>query len=170
MTLYVDRAYWGDPDCVTVGWLNTDGSRTFASGTKERPKPDLKPWKHGKRAVVLATWQENATELAQKAAERFSTWYRPHPAQKGYSGPWPVMGGPVEAVWERADIAIGTTSTALFGAVINGLPTIGRVGSVASTFEHIRRPDRAQWLHEMSYRQFHIDELETAWGLLCRLR
>lgn len=167
--LMIDRAYWGDPDHVSIGWLKADGTRIFASGRPERPRPAIKPWKEYRgSACVFAGYREEISDLVKLARKHFERVYcRHHPADKQHSGLM-ELGGELSTIFALCDVAVGTKSTVLYDAVFNGLPTIGEVGSVRSYWGDLRRPDRSEWLHELSYRQFHIDEVRNglAWELL----
>ena len=167
--LMIDRAYWGDPDCVSIGWLQADGGRIFANGPHRRPLPLLKRWKEYRgSACVFAGFREDISNLVKKARSVFDRVYCRHHPQDIRQSKLMELSGPLDSVWELCDVAIGTRSTVLYEAVFNGLATIGDIGSVASDWESLRRPDRSEWLHELSYRQFHITEVRngTAWELL----
>lgn len=166
--LWVDRAWWGDPDCVSIGWIRKDGTRKFAIGTEFRPHPEPKRWQKLERSVlVLADYKQDVTALAKLAAKRFGrVLVRRHPSdEKSFMT--------METNLGLVDAAIGTSSTAVFEPLIRGVPTIcldpnNPCASVCadSLDAPLIRPDRRQWLHEMSYKQFRIKEFGLAWEML----
>ena len=174
-TLMIDRAWWNDPDCVSIGWLKRDGTRKFAHGSAPRPKPNLLDWKPvwdmGEiRCIVLADYGQDVSETVRRASERFpSVQVRVHPADSTT-----VRSVTLEMDCQFADVVVGHSGTALFEAIKNGTPVIctdsqNECMPVCSTFdEPLYRGDREQWLHEMSYKQFTLAEIAdgTAWSLL----
>jgi len=73
-TLYIDRAYWGDPDCVSVHWL-VGGEKARDTSVSERKHPKLKPYKHGNRKIYLLDYDEKWGHQATDGDVRY------HPAQ-----------------------------------------------------------------------------------------
>ena len=173
--IFLDRAFYGDPEYVSMGWMNPDGSRTFATGDTPRPKPEPKPWKKWMpgecRALVLPDYQQDATALIELARERYNfVTLRRHPAELK----------PAETLAEQLEahhVAIGHSSTALFDAVIAGLPVIctdplNVVAEVSQTNTEgvLRRPDRTDWLHRVSWMQWNHEEFGHARRLLLAQR
>lgn len=173
--LMLDRAWWGDPDCVSLGWLQHDGTRRFATGDAPRPKPELEPWKTREcTAIILVDYGQDPERIEQirsDAAQRFtSVKVRWHPASVKNKHPIAL-----DYDLRLADVAIATSGTSVFHALRLGLPSIcldpknvcAPVCSASIDAELIR-PDRSQWLHEMSYKQFNMAEIAagTAWKLL----
>ena len=165
--LMIDRAYWGDPDSVSIGWLQPDGSRAFATGTYQRPHPKPLPWKEREQsALLLADYGQDISEAYAEAKLRFHfVRVRKHPADD----PSQV---PLRTHLALCDVAIGWKSTALVEAALYGVPVVclndqGVTRPVAahSIEADLYRGSRAEWLHNLSYRQFTIDEIAdgTAW-------
>ena len=170
--LKIDRAWWNDPDCVSIGWLKRDGTRKFAHGSAPRPKPNLLDWKPvwdmGEiRCIVLADYGQDVSETVRRASERFvSVQVREHPADA--TVPRVVS---LEADCQFADVVVGHSSTALFTAIQNGTPVVctdpqNEIMPVCSTFDQeLYRGDTEEWLHDMSYKQWSLDEIASgeAW-------
>jgi len=175
--IWLDRAFYGDPEYISLGWLNPDGTRTFASGAEPRFKPELKPWRTEGYALVLADFQQNVDELAKEATARFGeVRVRRHPAESGLkSGEKPAVSLADDLA--GAGVCIGHSSTALFEAVVLGVPVIctdprnvvAEV-AVASMDAPLFRGGRFGWLHRVSWMQWNHDEFGEALGRLMRLR
>ena len=176
--IWLDRAFYGDPEYVSIGWLNPDGTRTFASGEESRAKPECRPWKTREcSALVLADFQQDVTEIKLAAQSRFAyALVRRHPAESGLkSGEKPVIS--LSSQLMLHDVCIGHSSTALFEAVVMGVPVIctdprNVVAEVAadSMTAELFRGDRSDWLHRVSYMQWNHDEFGQAVRLLMELR
>jgi len=179
--IMLDRAFYGDPEYISLCWLNPDGTKTYATGTDERFKPELKPWKvwHPDEcsALVLADFEQDVTDIVNVAQERFGrVTVRRHPAESGLkSGEKPEIS--LDSQLNDACVCIGHSSTALFEAVVMGLPVIctdpnnivAEV-SVRSMEALLVRPDRTAWLHRVSWMQWNHDEFGLALDHLKRLR
>ena len=167
--LMIDRAWWGDPDCVSIGWLQPDGTRKFASGEARRDKPEMYDWKptwsipslKEIRCIVLADYGQDVTETVRQASKRFpSVQVRLHPAD--CKEPRPLT---LEDDVKWADVIVGHSSSALFEAIRYGTPVIctdpnNPVMPVsAAMHETLYRGDRTRWLHQMSYKQFSLSEI-----------
>lgn len=167
-TIYIDRCLWGDDlEFVTIGWVGSDGGMIYPTGSPpDRPTPEVKPWKLGaiKKALVLLDYgpYPDAYKLAQELYQ--SVKLRPHPAT-GKDLP------PLLDDLAATDVAIGYRTSALVAAVLNGVPTISLdarapVRPVAGhDLAHIVRPDRSQWLNDMSYAQWSGSEIASGEAL-----
>lgn len=163
--LWVDRAWWGDPDAVSIGWLQPDGSRKFATGKDKRPVPKAKPWKDREQsALVLADYRQDVHDIVSKAKQRFGyVRVRRHPAeQKSIS---------LASHLELSDVVIGTSGTALFDGVMAGLPGIcldprNPCAEVCddSMDAELVRPNRRAWLQRMAYKQFTTEEIRSGYA------
>lgn len=167
-TLMIDRAWWGDPEYVSLGWLQSDGSRKFASGDTPRPVPEMADWKDGDQtAIILADYQQDTTAIEVLARARFETvTVRQHPADQKTDEPL------LDAIG-RHNVCIGHSGTAIFEAIKMGVPTIctdplNECAPVCSSWVNGEpyRGDRSAWLHDMSYKQFSLTEIGLAWSLL----
>lgn len=176
--IWLDRAFYGDPEYISLGWLNTDGTRAFASGTEPRHKPDCLPWKTREdSALVLADFKQNVDDLVLSALKRFGcVRVRRHPAENGLkSGEKPEIS--LASQLALSDVCIGHSSTALFEAVVMGVPVIctdplnivSEV-SVDSLDSDLYRGDRSDWLRRVSYMQWNHEEFGTALKLLSEIR
>lgn len=171
--LKIDRAYWGDPEYVSIGWLQPDGTRKFAHGSAPRPKPEYEAWRTREwSCLVLAGYDQDVTDIAYEASKRFGfVEVRKHPANE------PNCVDLASAIRLR-DVIICSDGTSGFEAIMQGKPTIcldpkSELMPVCtdSIDGELYRGDRNEWLHEMSYKQFSLAEIAdgTAWELLRNL-
>lgn len=163
--LMIDRAWWGDPQYISIGWLNPDGSRRFASGTKQRPIPFYEAWKvRDWSCLILADYGQDVADIYYAACQRFGhVTIRKHPADEV-----PII--PLTSALRLHDVAICTSGSAGFEAIMQGVPTIclnpkNEIAPVcaASLDAELYRGDRAEWLHDMSYKQWPLAEIGEAW-------
>lgn len=170
--LMIDRAWWGDPHHVSIGWT-VPGSkkRKFASGTKPRQKPEYEPWKtRESSALVLADYGQDVTAIVAQAYKRFAfVEVRKHPANETRPQ------APLEHAIRLRDVVICSSGTAGFEAIMQGKPVICLDPDselmpvcVGDMDAELYRGDRDEWLHDMSYKQFSLAEIAdgTAWNLL----
>ena len=166
--LMIDRGWWGDPNYVSIGWLQTDGSRKFASGDKPRPVPVYEPWKtRDYSCLILADYGQDIADLYYAACHRFGcVRVRKHPADETQ----PVA--PLSSALRLHDVAICTSGSAGFEAIMQGLPTIcldphNPIAPVcsASIDAPLYKGERDEWLHGMSYKQWSLAEIASgeAW-------
>lgn len=172
-TIFLDRCFWGHPrQVVSLAWLTHDGGKVWeAEAPGDREKPYLQPWRaNQENALILNDYDREFPE--QQAREHFVVVeVREHPARTK----------PLEALndaLERNHVAIGYLSTALVSAVVKGLPVIcfdkrSPVYSMAShSLDEIVRPEREQWLNNLSYMNWSYAEIESGEALerlLCQL-
>lgn len=142
--LMLDRAYWGDPDCVSVHWLK-DGEKVRTTGNPYRAHPDFMPYKVGNREIYLCDYGE-------KWGLESDITVRYHPAQST-----PRM--PLMDELERHDIATGRRTTALVDAALMGLEV--RTDDPHSPVWPIRNKtgDREQWLRDLAWHNWSKDEI-----------
>jgi len=177
--LEIDRAYWGDPDYISIGWRNPDGTRRFATGDADRTTPEMRDWKapwpqFGELScLILADYGQDVGDIAAQAKERFvQVEVRHHPAdiQRGKFDNIPLD---MQVTWY--DCVIGTSGTAIFEAIIRGIPTIcldpkNPCAPVCadSIDAPMFRGDRSDWLKSMAYKQWSLDEIASgeAWAYL----
>lgn len=135
--ILVDRCYYrGDPDHVSVGWMNARGGRDFFAG-EGRPRPVPEPTRAGNRSIFLADFH-GPVEPADTV--------RRHPADE-------LPAESLEMALQRHDVAIGYRTTALVAAALKGLRIDCR------SDEHIvAQPD---WLDLLPYADWHGREIET---------
>lgn len=178
-TILLDRAYWGDPINVSLGWMNEKGGRNFQKACPgDRPKPTLQPWKNGNRYLFLMDYCDSKQDfvalqshIAEQSGEAVKI--RLHPVACNADQ------GPLERDLERYDIAVGRRTTALVDAAIAGLAVVcvddqNIVWDVSShSYEApLFKGDRAQWLNNVSYANWSGEEIASgeAWEYLCQLR
>ena len=166
--IWLDRAYWGDPECVTVGWA-AGGGRRFPLEDGHRPAPELQPWREGRNAIVLADYGDKGDSmvaLARPHVDRLEL--RRHPAEGGT--------GTLSGALRDFHIAIGKRSTALVEAAICGLsivcldPTSAVLPVASTSIKDIVKPDRREWLRRLSWANWSADEIRTGdlWDSLTR--
>lgn len=171
-TIYIDRCLWDDHrKYVTIGWLKHDGGMIYPENAPDdRPKPELKPWKTKQieKAIVLLDYgpYPETYLLAQEIYQ--SVKLRPHPATRTGS---PNKLPPLVDELASHDLAIGYRTSALVTAAIEGLPIIcldkrAPAWDIAGhDLAEIKRPDRTQWLNNMSYAQWSDKEIASGEAL-----
>ena len=152
-TLYIDRAYWGDPDCVSIHWLRL-GKKIRTRGNPPRAIPEFKPWKRGGKRIYLC-------DYSQKPAGTYDT-VRRHPADGGT--------GSLADALDAHDIAIGCRTTALVDAAIAGLMVVTDDPHSPVWPIQGRRGARKQWLTDLAWHNWSKDEISRgiAWEFLSR--
>ena len=176
--LYIDRAWWGHDDTqpgdghVSIGWMQPDGSRKFASGDVPRETPEMEPWKAREDScLILADYMQKTSDIALSAVSRFRhVNVRLHPANDTERHTVRLQ----DAI-RLHDVAIGHAGTSIFESIRMGVPTIctdprNPCAPVCSrnVDDELYRGSRDAWLRDMSYKQFSLAEIAdgTAWNLL----
>jgi len=155
--IWLDRCFYGDSRYdLSIGWLRPDGSRDFRNADKTEPNgdwPRLKPRKkQNKRAMIFTDYGQLSLSMWQWAEGKYEVLeHRAHPAEHPEESR-----APLEAIWERMDVAIGHSSTVLVQAVINGLEVI--------SFDprHVVQDldgDRQAWMTRLSWAQWHYKQI-----------
>ncbi len=174
--LMLDRCYWGNPQTtVSLHWLDQAGCKQWPDDAPgDRSKPNLQPWRESeKRALCI---EDYGKTIPAAAIQPFfnQVEVRQHPAGRDKQ-----RVEPLGTVLERNDVAVGYSSTALVEAAITGLPVIcfadpgtSPVSQIASTTPaEVIRPDREQWLNNLSYCNWTYEEISSgaaAEYLLCQ--
>jgi hypothetical protein len=144
--IYIDRAYWGDPDCVSLHWFS-GGEKVFSFGQKQkRDHPELLPTKNGSKRIFLC-------DYGQEPFGDFDS-VRYHPAQK--RGQRPLA----EDLADH-DIAIGRKSTALVDALIAGLKV--ECSDPNSPVYGIK--SRSKRINDLAWHNWNKDELASGEAL-----
>lgn len=145
--IYIDRAFWGDPDAISLHWM-IDGEKVYDWAPREgRPHPDLQPMKRGSKTVLLNDYRRYYS--APGATVRM------HPAES-------ITSEPLADCLRRHDIAIGGRSTALVDAAIAGLVVESREqNSPVAPISGQANPDRKSWIIALSWHNWTHDELQT---------
>lgn len=139
-TLYIDRAYWNDPLCVSVHWLWKGEKHRFKEMPEGRDHPELQPMKTGDRTIYLC-------DYGDKPVGTYDT-VRYHPSSRA----------PKESLSDalnRHDIAVGKRTTALVDAHIQGLEVKTR--DIHSPVYGIT--DRKQWICDLSWHNWSSEEI-----------
>jgi len=136
-TILLDRCYYrGNPEHVSFGWLNNQGSRDFIVGAG-RPRPGILDNASGDKTIFLADYQ-GAIEDADTV--------RLHPLDGKYDKSL------LESLREHK-FAIGYNTTALVTAAIEGLNvTCLSKNSIMS---------QENWLDLLPYADWHMSEIES---------
>lgn len=174
--VWLDRCFWGDAtQHVSLAWMRSDGSRIFPQGVAEsRPSPELQPWKEREESIlVLADYGQDISQVLKAVRLRFDRVYsRYHPADRR-----PASGinieGELSTALSLVDAVAGHATTAITAAVIAGVPAIctdpdhpARPVTCHALDAPLLRPEREQWLRDLSYAQWHISETAQAWEYL----
>jgi len=147
-TLYIDRAYWGDPDHVSVHWLQ-NGEKVRTKNNPYRWHPNLKPMKKGTRRLYLCDYACNPDGEYETV--------RYHPAQISPSRPL------IDDL-NCHDIAIGRRTTALVDAAIHGL----QIETSDPNSPVYGITDREQWACDLAWHNWSLNEIESGamWNAL----
>jgi len=138
--LYIDRAYWGDPESVSVHWLK-DGEKIRQNWSGSRSHPELKPIKTGSRTVYLCDYKDRPAGIYDTV--------RLHPSEKAGQES-------LSDCLKAHDIAVGRRTTALVQAHIEGLKV--RTDDLYSPVWGIT--DRVQWITNLAWHNWSRDEIE----------
>ena len=138
--IFIDRAFWGDPNAVSMYWMENGNKIYHWHGRGGRTHPELKETKHGTRTVVLNDFDEQFNEP--------NATVRHHPARV-------PCDETLQDCLGRHDVAIGGRSTALVEAFIQGLQVESRVhnGPVPTGI------NREYWIRSLSWHNWGIDEI-----------
>lgn len=140
-TLMIDRAYWGDPECISIHWLK-DGQKVFLKDMPPRKHPRLKKPKEGTRRIYLCDYKQGPE------GEYDSVRY--HPAERKDQGS-------LQDALDAHDIAIGRRSTALVDAAIHGLRVI--TSDPYSPVYGIT--NRRQWIRDLAWHNWSQAEISS---------
>ena len=153
--LYIDRAYWGDPDSVSIHWLN-NGEKVYTGCTAHRPHPALMPYRTDTRRIFLA-------DYGCKPFGRYDA-VRMHPADGG--------AGSLQEALQGYGVAVGRRTTALVDAAIAGL--VVDTDDENSPVWPIRglKGNRGDWITCLAWHNWSLTEIEEgdAWAYLSQQR
>lgn len=179
--LMVNRAFWGDPDYVSIGWNGFNGHADFvtehADGSRwERTKPrdvaeqrKVDAWGHawvfGQVSAHTTAWASVQAWQRHAAAELDREWpgmrveHRLHPAHGGNAQR-------LEDVVEHCDLAVTLNTTAVVACVIAGVPVVAQdVGNIAWAY-YPEQVARANWQPSDAERQLFLHRLAwSQWAL-----
>ena len=156
-TLYIDRAYWGDPKCISIHWLK-NGEKHFGRSCNYRSHPQSKPYKHGDRTIILCDYKQRPV-----FEQNIQATIRLHPSEvKPHRS--------LEQDLANHDIAIGKRTTALVDAAIAGLKVItddthSPVWEISNSTSYIKRD---QWLVNLAWHNWSLVEIANGdmWHVL----
>ena len=163
---YLDRAFWDDPQCVSLQWLDAEGHKQYQWGRDQpRHHPPLQENRYGLRAVVLCDYGTDGSDLQQRAA----TWFdvvtvRRHPSET-------PAAETLEACLAAHQVAIGRHSTAMVQAAISGCAVYcdsphSPVAPIAMRdMGESRYVYRTQWINDLAWHNWALSEIESgdAW-------
>lgn len=142
-SILVDRAYWGDPDCVSIHWLK-DGEKHFTWKKDPRPIPELQPWREETKSIYLCDYRTLPDVKTDSV--------RLHPSDGGK--------GMLAQALDGHGIAYGRRTTALVDASVMGLEV--RTNDKHSPAYPIsnKREGRDVWLRGLAWHNWSIEEIE----------
>lgn len=145
-TLYIDRAYWGDPQSVSVHWLK-GGEKVFTHNHNARAHPNPQPYKRGDRILVLCDYKHIPNAIGT---------IRLHPAEHKQTRS-------LKQDLDAHEIAIGRRTTALVDAAIHGLMVKttdphSPVRPISGCRSYVRR---AEWLTNLAWHNWSLVEIST---------
>jgi len=151
-TLYIDRAYWNDPECISVHWL-VNGEKLFTTHNPKREHPALLPLKHGNKKIYLCDYQ------CQPEGEYDTV--RHHPAKS-------KQAETLHDALNRHDIAAGKRTTALVDAAFMGLRV--ETNDPYSPVHRLSHVGREQWARDMAWHNWSLKEIAIGdmWNVLGR--
>jgi hypothetical protein len=144
-TLYIDRAYWGDPDSLSIHWLY-QGEKRRAQHADPRDHPELQPVKPWGRSIYLCDYG------CQPTGRHDSVRY--HPADKASF--WPLS-----TDLAAHGMAIGKRTTALVDAAIAGL-TVFTDDPHSPVYEISGAPwHRERWINNLAWHNWALGDIEN---------
>jgi len=140
--LYIDRAYWGDPDSVSVHWLK-NGEKVCGTKQGGRDTPAVLPYRQSQKRIYLCDYGQEPE--GDYDAVRY------HPADGST--------GTLQDALEGYGIALGRRTTALLDAAIAGLQVITTDGHSPVWPISGRLGGREQLLRRLAWHNWTIDEI-----------
>lgn len=143
-TLYLDRAYWDDPECVSIHWLS-GGEKHFTKINELRDHPMPKPYRDAGGTIYLCDFNEKPVGAYDAVRE--------HPANGATGTLLDALRGHRKAVGRR--------TTALVDAAIEGL--VVETTDPHSPVREIsgRRGGRYRWLNHLAWHNWSLPEIEN---------
>lgn len=147
-TLMLDRAYWKDPDYVSVHWIYRK-EKQFERINDFREHPEPAPYKTGDRKIYLCDYGDKIKSMSGMSIR----W---HPAQV------PIQKPLIESLNEH-DIAIGKRTTALVNAAIAGLEVVSDDEySPIFPISGLRDPIAREYLlNDLAWHNWSYEEIES---------
>ena len=183
---------------ISIGYNGLNGEADFmnlnSNDERRETVPPIKPWKseeEGDYALIIRQLSEDASLVSKtEPPVDINTWtneqeekylslgykvkIRPHPLEKPSwlrrktGCPLP----PLEEDLAKAKIVVTCSSSTGVISVLEGIPTVATypVSMVYSLCKESRTPDRAQWIKDLSYCQWSLQEVANgnAWEHLKR--
>lgn len=144
VSILVDRAYWGDPDRVSIHWL-VNGEKHYGYCLDPRAIPECQPWRDSQKTIYLCDY--GAPPRVKTDAVRW------HPSER--------PGGTLAEALAGHGVAYGHRTTALVDACISGLVVYSSDPHSPVARMSGRRSGRERWLTALAWHNWHIDEIST---------
>lgn len=180
--IIVDWGYFGDRGRhISISFNGFHGASMPVHAAQlldTRPHPHAKPWKEGGKYVYVYGQLQNDRAIrgleiepwlrrtAQAAAEAFGkpAKIRPHPLM---ICSWEKALPPIQDTFDETYAAVVYTSSAAVQSVLAGVPTISLhkacpADPVCAHDFKIVTPNRTEWLHDLSWRNYSMSELDNA--------
>ena len=148
--LYIDRAYWGDPESVSIHWL-IDGEKHRSRHDEKRAHPELAEYKSGDRVIYLLAHGEKSAPIPDPFGAGMTI--RHHPANRRTSES-------LDAALERHEWAVGGRTTALVSAAISGL-RVDTLDVGSPVYEIRGGGDRVPWINNMAWHNWSLEEIKS---------
>jgi hypothetical protein len=147
--LYIDRAYWGDPQAVSISWY--DNRKLFDWADKPaRQHPQLQPEKPVGRTVILCDYGMTGVEELRRNP---GATIRRHPSEQ-------QAGESLADCLNAHSKAVGRHTTALVDAAIAGLEVeadaAGPCGGLRFGREH--------WIRCLAWHNWTKTEIESGYA------
>lgn len=153
--LYLDRAFWGNPECVSLQWMVTGYKHFDWSPKPARAHPELQPLKTGDDTVILCDYGMDPSALVKKYP---NATIRRHPAEER-------CGESLDECLNAHQQAAGRHTTALVDAAIHGLGVdCDAPYAPCSGLKY----GRERWINCLAWHNWHIDDIRNgdAWAHL----
>lgn len=144
--LYLDRAYWGDPEHVSIHWMEYGEKIYDWQPNVYRPHPHPKPLKTGRKPILLHDY--GVRFKVADMDERF------HPSEmKSCSA--------LERQLDTYDVAYGGRSTAMVDAAMAGLKVVSLIdNSPIQPLSCDNNANREEWANCLAWHNWSYDEIK----------
>lgn len=109
--LLVDRACWGDPDYVRLGWNGRGLNADYMVGDLTRPVPKIKKTKKGDKVILCGDYGSVPSADA--------THFKPHPADPHNPTDLPMVDN-----FDDCDYAVVGASTVAIELILQGIAVV----------------------------------------------
>lgn len=173
-TVLLDRAHWGDPAYISLGWWNpVTGARDFPAGQDgsrwlaHRPDPFIVPPDVAGTLVFGDYGQAHADLLVLFAQLHRDCTYRSHPHDPWPDCPVPQDNRPLEQILRTYADYYGWHTSALTAAALAG----HKIHALSSHHVCARLASQSfeAWCYDLAWSNWRETEIATgdAWSWLC---